>query len=58
MDKLKQKLQKDSIGNTNSDLVVDNYTQAVKGCVRLVVNAYFDAKVLRASAFAFGKTVA
>lgn len=40
------------------DLVVDNYTQAVKGCVRLVVNAYFDAKVLRASAFAFGKTVA
>lgn len=40
------------------DLVVDNYTQAVKGCVRLVVNAYFDAKVLRDAAFAYGKTVA
>lgn len=38
------------------DLVVDNYTQAVNGCVRLVINAYFDAKVLRSEAFAFGQT--
>jgi len=38
------------------DITVDEYTQAVNGCVRLVVNAYFDAKVLRPEAFAFGKT--
>lgn len=38
----------------NVDLVVDNYTQAVNGCVRLVVNTYWDAKVLRPEAFAFG----
>lgn len=38
------------------DITVDEYTQAVNGCVRLVVNAYFDAKVLRSEAFAFGKT--
>lgn len=48
-----------AIGQWGSiDLVVDPYSQAVNGCVRLVVNAYFDAKVLRASAFAYGKTVA
>lgn len=40
------------------DLVVDNYTRAVAGQVRLVINAYFDAKVLRPAAFAFGKTKA
>lgn len=40
----------------NIDITVDEYTQAVNGCVRLVVNAYFDAKVLRSEAFAFGKT--
>jgi HK97 family phage major capsid protein len=38
------------------DLTVDNYTQAVNGCVRLVINAYFDAAVLRSEAFAFGQT--
>ena len=38
------------------DLTVDNYTQAVNGCVRLVINAYFDAAVLREEAFAFGET--
>ena len=37
------------------DITIDEYTQAVNGCVRLVVNAYFDAKVLRNEAFAFGK---
>lgn len=37
------------------DLVVDPYTQATNGCVRLVVNAYFDAKVARPEAFAFGQ---
>lgn len=39
------------------EITIDEYTQAVKGCVRLVINAYFDAKVLRPEAFAFGKTV-
>jgi HK97 family phage major capsid protein len=38
------------------DLTVDNYTQATKGCVRLVINAYFDAKVLRSAAFAYATT--
>lgn len=40
------------------DLTVDNYTQATKGCVRLVINAYFDAAVLRPEAFKFAKTSA
>lgn len=38
------------------DITLDPYTQAVNGCVRLVINAYFDAKILRSEAFAFGKT--
>ena len=33
------------------ELTVDPYTQADKGKVRLVVNAYFDAKPRRTSAF-------
>lgn len=33
------------------DLVVDNYSKATEGKVRLVVNAYFDAKPRRASSF-------
>ena len=40
----------------NIDITVDEYTQAVNGCVRLVVNAYFDAEILRPEAFVFGKT--
>lgn len=38
------------------DITIDEYTQAVNGCVRLIVNAYFDAAILRSDAFAFGKT--
>lgn len=34
------------------DLTVDPYTQAANGKVRLVINAYFDAKPRRADAFA------
>ena len=37
------------------DLTVDPFTQATNGCVRLVINAYFDAKVARPEAFAFGQ---
>lgn len=37
------------------DLTVDPYTLARSGQVRLVVNAYFDAKILRASAFTAGE---
>lgn len=33
------------------DLTVDPYTQAAKGKVRLVINAYFDAKPRRTEAF-------
>ena len=37
------------------EITVDTYTQAVNGCVRLVINAFFDAAVLRPEAFAFGQ---
>ena len=39
------------------EITVDQYTQAINGCIRLVINAYFDAIVLRPEAFAFGKIV-
>ena len=38
------------------DLIIDPYTVAKEGKVRIVVNAYFDAKVLREEAFAVGAT--
>lgn len=37
------------------DLLIDNYTQATKGCVRLVINAFFDYKVVRNGAIVLGK---
>lgn len=40
------------------DITVDEYTQATKGCVRLVINAYFDAVKLREAAFVYGDTTA
>ena len=46
-----------AIGQWGSiDLTVDPYTKAADGQVRLVINAFFDAKVVRPAAFAFGKT--
>jgi HK97 family phage major capsid protein len=39
------------------DIVVDNYTLASKGQVRLVVTAFFDAKALREEAIKVGKIV-
>ena len=36
------------------EITIDQYTQAVNGCVRLVINAFFDAKILRPEAFKFG----
>ena len=36
------------------DLTVDPYTKAADGMIRIVVNMYVDAEVLRASAFATG----
>lgn len=38
------------------DITVDEYSQAVNGCVRLVINAYFDAAKVRSEAFVFGTT--
>ena len=38
------------------DLTVDPFTKAADGQVRLVINAFFDAKVLRDGAFGFGDT--
>lgn len=32
------------------DLTIDPYTQAANGCIRIVINAYFDAKPRRSSA--------
>ncbi len=40
-----------------TDITVDPYSQAANGCVRLVINAYVDAQVLRPEAFAAGTTV-
>ena len=37
------------------DLVVDQYTVAKEGCVRLVINSYFDAVVTRPEAIALAK---
>lgn len=39
----------------NIELTIDPFTQATKGCVRLIVNAYFDFKPARSIAFAFGE---
>ena len=36
------------------DITVDQFTQATKGCIRLVVNAYFDAKFRRAESVVAG----
>ena len=36
------------------ELTIDQYTQAVNGCVRLVINAFFDAVILRPEAFKYG----
>ena len=36
------------------DITIDQYTQAVNGCIRLVINAFFDAVILRPEAFKFG----
>lgn len=38
------------------EIILDPYTKAADGCVRLVVNAFFDAQVLESNAFAFGNT--
>lgn len=38
------------------ELTIDQFTQAVNGCVRIVINAFFDAVILRPEAFAYGKT--
>lgn len=37
------------------EITVDEYTQAVNGCIRLVVNAFFDSVLARDNAIAFGK---
>ena len=43
------------IGNWGGiDLTVDPYTRAAAGQVRLVINAFFDAKVVRPEAFVTG----
>ena len=36
------------------DITVDQNTQAINGCIRLIINAFFDAVILRPEAFKFG----
>ena len=40
------------------EITIDEYTQAVNGCVRLVINAYFDEVILRPEGLAYGVTSA
>lgn len=42
----------------NVEITVDEVSQALNGCIRLIINAYFDAVVLRDNALAFGQTQA
>ena len=35
------------------DITIDQWTQALNGCIRLVINAFFDAVILRPEAFAY-----
>lgn len=37
------------------DITVDSFSQAVNGCVRLVINSYWDCQAIRPEAFQFGK---
>lgn len=37
------------------DITVDSYSQAVNGCVRLVINSYWDCQAIRPEVFQFGK---
>ena len=37
------------------EIIVDEYTQAVNGCIRLVINAYFDEIITRPEAVMLGK---
>ena len=47
-----------AIGSWNGlDVVVDNFSRAAAGQIRIVVNCFFDAKMLRPSAFAAGTIV-
>ena len=39
----------------NVELTVDPYTTAINGCVRLIINAYFDWVKVRPEALAYGK---
>jgi len=40
------------------DMIIDTVTQATKGCVRIVVNAFFDYAVVRNGAIVYGEYVA
>ena len=39
----------------NIELVLDEYTAAINGCIRLIINAYFDFKIVRPEGLAFAK---
>lgn len=37
------------------EITLDEYTQAINGCIRLVINAFFDEAITRADGLAFGQ---
>lgn len=37
------------------EITIDEYTQAINGCVRLIINAYFDEAITRPTGLAFGQ---
>ena len=39
------------------EITLDPYTQAVNGCIRLVINSYFDFKIVRPECLAFANVV-
>ena len=39
----------------NVELTVDPFTTAINGCVRLIINAYFDWAIVRPEGLKFGK---
>lgn len=36
------------------DITIDQNSQAINGCIRIIINAFFDAVILRPEAFKFG----
>ena len=51
---IQSKRYRNILKTKKSDITVDPFSKASAGMVRLVVNAYFDATMIRPEAFQFG----